>query len=418
MQNSEYQNGLNDKDSLFGDLINSSVIEFIVFFISFCIIFYLIYEKHKLNKPKNTSFIINYISNESLNKYLKLPELFESSIIPHPKNLLTSHSASLAMNPTTRTLYAFWFSGSKEATTDVKIWRSEFKKNSWTVATPIIDPELLSKYTKFYTRMVGNPVSYVDIKNKLHLFVVSVGLIGGWSYSSVNHLISSTYGNSWDSINRLMLSPILNISTLVRTSPIPLIDGGFYLPVYNELLNKFSMILRFDKDNNILELSKMNNIIGLLQASIVPVSSNEAISYFRSSKNVRDNDLLTQRTLDSGISWGAVNKTNLKNYDSSLITIKIDNEHYIMIHNNKPNRSSLVIAISKDGINFKDFYEIENKDNYEFSYPVALFHDGVIDLLYTMNRECIKHLRFNLSWLFNRFDIKKEDKKIINEEEE
>lgn len=418
MQNPEYQNDLNNKDSLFGNLINSNFIEFIVFLISFLILFYLIYERHKLTIPKNTNFIINEISNESLNKYLKAPELFESFIIPHPKHLLTSHSATLAINPINKNLYAFWFSGTKEATSDVNIWRSEFKKRSWSMATSTLNPELISRYTKFYTRMLGNPVSYVDSNNKLHLFVVSVGLIGGWSYGSVNHLISADYGNSWDSIKRLMLSPILNISTLVRTLATPLTDGGYYLPVYNELLNKIPMILRIDKDNNVLELSKMNNTIGLLQASLVPISPNEALGYYRSSKYIKDNDLLMQKTKDGGLSWGKINKTSLKNYDSSLITLKINNDNYLMIHNSKPNRSSLSLALSKDGINFKDFYEIENKENYEFSYPVALLHDGIIELLYTMNRDYIKHLRFNLSWLFSEIGIKKENKNVIVEEEE
>jgi predicted neuraminidase len=50
------------------------------------------------------------------------------------------------------------------------------------------------------------------------MHVVSVSY-GGWSGSAINQLVSDDGGHTWPGARRLILSPLFNLSTLVRNQP-------------------------------------------------------------------------------------------------------------------------------------------------------------------------------------------------------
>lgn len=342
--------------------------------------------------------------------------IFESYIIPQPSFLLAAHSATFEVL-NNGDLLAFWFAGSHEGKPDVKIWSSRFIHNHWSAAKSVVSPHVLSGQLAQYVRKVGNPVVYKAANGILHLFVVSVGAIGGWSGSNIEHLQSIDNGITWQNAQKLILTPLLNISTLVRTRAIALTDGGFYLPVYHEMIYKYPELLRFDANGRFIQKIRVTSKSDLLQPSVVPVTINTAYAFLRNNGN-HDTNLYMQYTKDGGLSWSKPQSTNMTNQDSSIVAVWLPDEQlesqtghaipvdgqgmgngkFLMVHN-PLDRGRLVLSVSYDGINFKDIKVLENKPGMEYSYPSIQVHDGLIDILYTDEREKIKHVRFNKAWL-------------------
>lgn len=366
-----------------------NIIIYLIILFVFC---GLIYKKPH---PASPNFIIeNYYKNLDLKNE---KSFFNSYYIPQPHFLKSAHSSSIAKLPNSN-LIAFWFAGSREGATDVKIWQSTYNGKNWSMAHAIISPKFISNFSKRYTKKVGNPVVYLAKDSTLHLFIVSVS-IGGWSGSSLNHFISYDYGNHWTAKEKLILSPFFNISTLDRINAISLDDGGFYLPVYHELIRTYPEILRFDSKGNFLYQTRLTNKNTLLQPTILPISSKTAFVYMRNNKRI-NNFLYYQKTTNGGLKWGRVLPTNLNNEDSSLVVKRIKDNEFLMIHN-QGGRNKLAIALSNDGVNWNDYYLLEDSVNDEFSYPSIDIHDGIINILYTWKRLMIKHVQFNIKWLDN-----------------
>lgn len=332
--------------------------------------------------------------NPVANKTILHKAMFRSELIPEPKELLSAHSATFT-KLANGDLLALWFAGSHEGKPDVKIWQSIYVNGKWQMAHVAISPEYLQKSLGIYVRKLGNPVVYRAIGGELHLFVVSVA-IGGWSGSHLNHFISNDDGCTWQLSERLILSPLFNLSTLVRTNPVTLVDGGFYLPVYNEFIRTYPELLQFDKNGKFIRQSRMSDNGFLLQPAVVPISESHAMSFLRNKAGVND-ILYKQDTYDGGVTWNSLIPTNLVNHDSSLAVVNTG-EQLLMVHDVYA-RDKLALAISKDGRKWRDIVYLENTKGNEFSYPAIMINNDMVDILYTWKRKQIKHVRFNLAWL-------------------
>lgn len=363
-------------------------IKFLPFLLVLLLVSYWVYILPKPIPPKfhinNTSTLIN------------AEPKFDSELIPQPTFLLASHASTLEVLPNGE-LIALWFAGSHEGKPDVKIWQSIFDGKKWSEAKMVVSPELLTQVDHRYVKKVGNPVIYLASNGILHLFVVTVSMVGGWSASNLNHFTSYDMGKSWQGGHKLLLSPFINISTLARTRAIALQDGGFYLPVYHELMRKYPEVLRFDKDGQFIGQMRLSGQNHLLQPAILPISADEAMVYLRNG-TIKDSTLYYQETNNGGLSWSNLQSTNLMNQDSSLVVTETKAGQYLMLHNLGP-RSRLAMAISSDGIKWQNIYLLENTPSEEFSYPAIQVHNAIIDITYTWNRKKIKHVRFNQAWL-------------------
>lgn len=322
--------------------------------------------------------------------------VFESYLIPQPDFLIASHSATFDVLEN-GDLLAFWFAGSHEGKPDVKIWSARFSNNHWNNATIAISSQMLSKQLFQYVHKIGNPVVYKAANGILHLFVVSVGVVGGWSVSNIDQLQSKDNGLTWGKVQKLTLTPLLNISTLARTRAITLENGGFYLPVYHEMLYTYPELLRFDGHGNFVQTIRMTSKRDMLQPAIVPTTRTLGYSFMR-NKGIHDTVLYMQYSKDGGMSWSRPKATNVSNRDSSIAVILLNNGKLLMVRN-PLDRSQLVLSISDDGLIWHDIVILENTLDMEYSYPSIQSHNELIDILYTYDRKKIKHVRFNQAWL-------------------
>ncbi|MBL8824000.1 MAG: exo-alpha-sialidase [Planctomycetia bacterium] len=328
---------------------------------------------------------------------------FTSHVVERPPGVGEVHGSSLVVLPNNERLMVF-FGGTHETALDVRLYQSRFQRGQWQPATPLISPAEAGQAACRYTRRVGNSSMIRDDAGRLHLFFVSVGYFG-WSCSSLNQMTSTDDGKSWSPPLRLLTTPFFNVSTLVRSPAVPLQDGGFLLPAYIEITNKFPEVLQFDAHGKFVRKVRMSDQHGSLQACLLPINGQQAYAYERNRFYRSTPRLKVQETHDGGRTWSAVSTIEVHNEDSPVAVVQVEPDLYLMAYNPTHDREKLELAYSRNGIDWKTFKTLEymplttRQKVIEFSYPTMLRQGDSIDLVYTWHRQGIKHCRFNVTWL-------------------
>lgn len=318
------------------------------------------------------------------------------------------HSATLAhitINQKNRLMSA-WFEGSKEGAKDVQIYASFLELDNpalskpihqeaphlWSAPTVILNRHLLAKQSHTYIKKLGNPVLYQSKDGTIHLFVVATSY-AGWAASKIYHLTSKT-GDAFMFKQVLPLSPFLNVSHLVRATPIALQDGGFYLPIYHEMMNKFEVLLRFDRDGHLIAKIKPNHLRNVLQPSVIAISEQECLSVRRHRYS---EPLLVQHCHQGGLSWQEPIASTINNDNSSLNIITIKDEYFVIHNQNKGDNSRHSLWLSKLN-QTTPTYQIQPKllldksDDGGVSYPTTMVVGNHLHVVYTYDRKSIQHL--------------------------
>ncbi len=341
----------------------------------------------------------------------KLDRAFkESPDAPYYSEGFATYASTLIVHAATITateheLVTYWYGGTDEGAGDVQVFQASFTNNNWSNARAVVGPEKVQNDLSRFVRKVGNPAVLYWPDGRTWLFFVSVS-VGGWGGSAINLLESQDGGVTWGKVRRLITSPFLNLSTLVRNSPVLYTDGSIGLPVYHEFLGKFGEILRIDANGRILGKVRLSNGKHSLQPVIIPTSQTMAIGLMRYA-GTPPMRLLQFKTTDGGNSWSAASKLRVQNPNSAVDAIHIgDGRILAALNNTTMSRASLHLAISSLGQDWNIFHELETEDvspvshTYEFSYPsITRDKDGMFHLLYSWNQSHIKHVSFNEAWL-------------------
>jgi predicted neuraminidase len=309
----------------------------------------------------------------------------------------SAHSATLARLQNGN-LLAFWFAGSREGASDVAIWYARYaaQTSQWSAPEKLTTPWQTAKDELRYIKKLGNPVAVVDRQGYINLYYVSVSL-GGWSLSSLNRMQSQDGGYHWLPAEKLIASPFINISTLVRTQAVNLTDGGYLLPVYHELIRKNSELLQFDAENRLLRKIRMNTAGENLQPAVAAINETTAFALLRNSAA---GHLLYQETHDGGLYWTPPQALDIPNPDASIALTRLTDGRFLLAFNpTAAGRGQLALAVSAEGRQWKILRRVENENNGEFSYPFLVTQGDVTDLVYTWQRKEIRHMRFNTAWL-------------------
>jgi predicted neuraminidase len=352
------------------------------------------------------------------------------------------HAASLVELKDGR-LQAVWFSGSREGAGDVAI-RSAFLDPSslqWSPETVLMGRERLQRGLWRYVKKIGNPVIARAPDGSLLLWMVTVSL-GGWAGSSISWIRSTDEGVSWSQPRRLVTSPFLNISTLVKAGPVAMTNGDISLPVYHEFLTKFGEVLRLNSAGQVVDKVRIAHSQTSLQPVLLPSGAEHARVYLRSG-NARA--LMTSHTSDAGKSWEPARASAWPNPDSALAgLVSGSGGQWLALNPAEKNRDVLALLQSRAGDSFDGarrwtvessvspqvFVSARSFDRLlsdelvargasaaqaqayvasamrqlcnggscaqEFSYPYLLqSRDGYIHLVYTWHRARIKHVRFD-----------------------
>jgi predicted neuraminidase len=303
-------------------------------------------------------------------------------------------------------LMAVWYGGSREGAGDVSLYTSRLEQGvqEWTVPRVLVSRQQLAHDLGRHIRKLGNAVLLADGKQTVWMFFVSTSA-GGWSTSAINLMMSRDNGKSWGAATRLTSSPFLNISTLVKGHPFFYTDGTVGLPVYDELLGKFSSLLRVDANGVVLDKRRMTKLRKAIQPDMALLRGNRLQSMMRNTGSSRV--VLQQFSDDGGKSWSPLVETKLPNPDAA-VSVTAVKDALMLVYNDSPDdRDRMALAISRDrGKSWKKFFQLEkggvdeqgNKE--EFSYPYLIrTNEGVYHLVYTWKRQRIAHVSFNDAWI-------------------
>lgn len=360
-----------------------------------------------------------------------------------------AHAASLIETRDGR-VRAFWYSGSREGARDVEIRSAVLDPRSgrWSAERAVATREATQRSLRRFVSKLGNPVAARGADGKLWLFYVTVS-VGGWAGSSITAVFSEDEGETWSAARRLVTSPFLNLSTLVKGPPFLYADGSLGLPVYHEFIGKFGEILRLDPSGAVLDKGRLSGGRGSLQPVVLVKSSREALALMRYAGSEAPNRVIVASTRDAGEHWTLPEKSALSNPNSAISGVVLhDGALLLALNDVEHDRDALSLAISRDGgarwstartvedqraaltaplaeSRYANIVAALAKESgaapaeaaamaesarlrsckagrcaFEFSYPYLIqTEDGDIHLAYTWNSSFIKHVRFNRAWL-------------------
>ncbi len=311
----------------------------------------------------------------------------------------SSHASSIAQLPDGRILVA-WYAGTREGAGDVQIWFAIRDGSRWSTPRVAATRTETARDLGLHVSKLGNPVVFHD-GNRLHLWYVSVSF-GGWSGSAINHKTSTDDGTTWSSTERLETSPFLNIGTLVRGPPVLLKDGGFGLPIYQELFAQRAEWLRINPDGKLAGKLRLPSAQSALQPAAVALDELRAIALLRHAGR-RNGTVMAVSTVDGGENWRELPPLSIGNRNSGLGLLRLADGRLLLAANPQSQRNVLVLYLSnEEGGSWKIARTIVNDPitSAEYSYPALLqTADGYVHLTYTFNRQTIAYARLSQATL-------------------
>ena len=303
---------------------------------------------------------------------------------------------------------AFWFAGSREGAADVVINSAIFdpKLSHWSAPTVVMDRVSAEKGLSRYIAKLGNPVPARMADGRLQLFFVTVS-IGGWAGSSISSVISDDEGLTWGNPQRLIGSPLINLSTLVKSPAIAFADGRLGLPAYHEWIGRFGEFLRLDA-GQVIDKRRMSSGRGAIQPLVFVNDAQDATAYFRQTRRAgQAKQVPVSQTLNAGQSWQSDADLPIANPNSAVAGLRLNSGARILVLNNIEAgryRLALMMADAKSSqwqvIEVVEDDEALSEQRKEFSYPYLISADGNdAHLVYTWDRKKIRHRYFSGAWL-------------------
>lgn len=315
---------------------------------------------------------------------------------------------------------AFWFAGTREGAPDVVIQSAVFdiKTRQWLTAKPIIDRAGTQASLLRYVSKLGNPLPVRSPGGNLQLYFVAVSL-GGWAGSSISMMESKDEGLTWSLPKRLISSPFINISNLVKSPALYFNDGTIGIPSYHEFIGKFGELLQIDPiTGQVINKRRMSSGRESIQPIIFINNENDAIAFFRQTRHNGPAQIISSLSSDAGWSWHMGKDLNLANPNSAVAGITLNNNDRLLVLNDlTEGRHRLTLMgskPSKDGdkkySEWKTISILEEESPKagflpEFSYPyISQSKSGEIHLVYTWNRKKIRSILLNESAIAQKLD--------------
>ncbi len=287
-------------------------------------------------------------------------------------------------------LLACWFGGTQESNPDVVIWSSHYTNGKWQTPVQIADGILAEKRYPTW-----NPVLYQHPKNDTLYLFYKIGPNPREWKGYVKYSLDKGY--HWSASQALpdgILGPIKN-------KPFTLSNGDILSPSSTESKEEiWKAHIEISRDQG--KTWSISNIrpdtsIQVIQPSIVQHSDGRIQVLCRS----KENKVMAAFSTDKGVTWGSWQATNLLNPNSATDAIRLKNGLFMIVYNPAiagkdwwEGRTKLHVAISKDGLQWKDALILEDGvKGDEYSYPTIIQDtSGLIHITYTWNRKSIKHV--------------------------
>lgn len=287
-------------------------------------------------------------------------------------------------------LVASWFGGTHESNPDVVIWSSHFINGKWQPPVQIADGIIGDKRYPTW-----NPVFYQYPNTDTLFLYYKIGPNPREWKGYVKYSLDK--GDSWSTPEALpegILGPIKN-------KPITLSHGITISPSSTESKEEiWKAHVEISRDHGktwTISNIRPDTSIQVIQPSIVQHQNGSIQALCRS----KENKVMSSFSHDQGKTWEPWQATNLLNPNAATDAIRLKNGQFMIIYNPDfagkdwwEGRTKLRVAISKDGLKWKDILALEDGvKGDEYSYPTIIQDKkGLIHITYTWNRKSIKHV--------------------------
>jgi predicted neuraminidase len=187
-----------------------------------------------------------------------------------------------------------------------------------------------------------------------------------------------------------------------RCKPTVLPSGRILLPLYTDTFS-ISIMAISDDGGSTWFAGKPTMGFGAIQPAVLRRDDGTLVAYMR--ENGFTGRVRVAESTDDGISWGPVGVSDLINPGSGLDGVRLNNGHWILIHNDtQTGRNKLAVSLSTDeGQTWKHMRHLEDQPEGSFHYPCVIqTADGMIHCVYSYfckDGKTMKHASFNEDWI-------------------
>jgi predicted neuraminidase len=296
--------------------------------------------------------------------------------------------ASTIVETERKEMVAAWFGGTREKHPDVGIWVSRLENGRWTPSVEVANG-VQADGTRHPT---WNPVLFQPRGAPLMLFY----MIGPSPQTWWGMVRTSTDGGrTWGEARRLpngILGPIKN-------KPVQLADGTILSPTSNETderPSKWTVYFERSSDGGRTWTATLPLHDGIAIAAIQPsILFHDRLggAKLQALGRTRQGKVFTMDSADAGKTWTPISLLDVPNPSSGTDAVTLQDGRHLLIYNPVPKgRSPLVIAVSRDGREWKPAVTLEDQPG-EYSYPAIIqTSDGRVHATYTWKRERVKHV--------------------------
>jgi predicted neuraminidase len=296
--------------------------------------------------------------------------------------------ASTIVETERKEMVAAWFGGTREKHPDVGIWVSRLENGRWTPSVEVANG-VQADGTRHPT---WNPVLFQPRGAPLMLFY-KIGPSPQTWWGMVR--TSTDGGRTWGEARRLpngILGPIKN-------KPVQLADGTILSPTSNETderPSKWTVYFERSSDGGRTWTATLPLHDGIAIAAIQPsILFHDRLggAKLQALGRTRQGKVFTMDSADAGKTWTPISLLDVPNPSSGTDAVTLQDGRHLLIYNPVPKgRSPLVIAVSRDGREWKPAVTLEDQPG-EYSYPAIIqTSDGRVHATYTWKRERVKHV--------------------------
>ena len=189
-----------------------------------------------------------------------------------------------------------------------------------------------------------------------------------------------------------------------RCKPTVLPSGRILLPLYSDTFS-ISIMAISDDGGSSWFAGRPTLGFGAIQPAVLRRDDGTLVAFMR--ENGFTGRVRVSESADDGVSWGPVGLSDLINPGSGLDGIRLNNGHWILVHNDTASgRNRLAVSHSTDeGHTWKVARHLEDQLAGSFHYPCVIqTRDGMIHCVYSYFCDAgktMKHATFNEEWILN-----------------
>jgi predicted neuraminidase len=304
------------------------------------------------------------------------------------------HASTVCSN--SRGLVAAWFGGTQEGHDDVGIWSSYHDGLAW--SSPIQVADGVQHDGLRYP--CWNPVLYQPPGDAPTLLFYKVGKNPRQWWGEIR--VSYDRGRTFGVAKRLpedILGP-------VRCKPLLLADGETLLCGSSTEHDGWRVHFESTKlvDGQISDWKRIGPIEDASRYNAIqPTLLKQPDGMLLALSRTREDVIVSSTSKDQGKSWSQLQPIELPNPNSGIDAVTLHDGRHLLVYNPLAsdsngwgNRGVLSLAVSDDGVQWRDVGVLDQEKDAEFSYPAIIqAEDGSVHITYTWKRKRIRYVEID-----------------------